>query len=109
MILRYLPSRNTEAELLDIDVFRLQDPMPEPNPEQTASIWSLMIYTFLDPIIFMAYRIPHLSLDMLPALPDYDHTKHLVKRSFKVRAMIWISMRTYSHCLFVAFGSIPRW
>ena len=43
-----------------------------------------MIYSFLDPIIFLAYRIPHLSLDQLPPLSDYDRAKHLVTRSFKV-------------------------
>ncbi|KAH8086646.1 hypothetical protein BXZ70DRAFT_549376 [Cristinia sonorae] len=60
-----------------------KDPAPEPNPEQTASIWSMMIYSFLDPVIFLAYRIPHLSLDQLPPLSDYDRTKNLVRRSFK--------------------------
>jgi len=60
-----------------------KDPAPEPNPEQTASAWSLMIYTFLDPTIFLAYRIPHLSIDQLPPMSDYDRTKNLVARSFK--------------------------
>ncbi|KAF8966908.1 multidrug resistance-associated ABC transporter [Flammula alnicola] len=32
------------------------NPMEVPNPEQTASIFSLMVYTFLDPVIFEAYR-----------------------------------------------------
>ncbi|KAH8086617.1 hypothetical protein BXZ70DRAFT_1067776 [Cristinia sonorae] len=60
-----------------------KEPAAEPNPEQTASIWSMMIYSFLDPVIFLAYRIPHLSLDQLPPLSDYDRTKNLVGRSFK--------------------------
>jgi hypothetical protein len=38
---------------------------------------------FLDPIVFLAYRVPHLAHDMLPPLADYDYTKNLVKRSFK--------------------------
>ena len=42
-----------------------------------------MTYTFLDPIVFLAYRVPHLSHDMLPPLADYDYTKNLVRRSFK--------------------------
>jgi hypothetical protein len=54
------------------------------NPEQTASRLSMMMYTFLDPIVFLAYRVPHLSHDMLPPLADYDYTKNLVRRSFKV-------------------------
>ncbi|KAI9434147.1 hypothetical protein H4582DRAFT_2112597 [Lactarius indigo] len=53
------------------------------NPEQTASLLSMMLYTFLDPIVFLAYRVPHLSHDMLPPLADYDYTRNLVERSFK--------------------------
>ncbi|KAL0957019.1 hypothetical protein HGRIS_003120 [Hohenbuehelia grisea] len=58
------------------------NPSKEPNPEQTASILSLLLYAFLDPIIFLAYRIPHLSLDKLPPLADYDSASSLRKRSF---------------------------
>ncbi|KAI9059804.1 multidrug resistance-associated ABC transporter [Trametes sanguinea] len=59
-----------------------KDPMPEVNPEQTASIFSMSVYTFLDGIIFKAYRLPHLPFDELPPLADYDYAKNLVKRSF---------------------------
>ena len=62
---------------------RVQDPQETINPEQTTPLLSLMLYTFLDPIIFLAYRVPHLSHDMLPPLADYDYTRNLVKRSFK--------------------------
>jgi hypothetical protein len=37
-----------------------KNPMPMPNPEQTASIISTLFYFFLDPIVFLGYRIPHL-------------------------------------------------
>ncbi|KAI0371499.1 multidrug resistance-associated ABC transporter [Pilatotrama ljubarskyi] len=59
-----------------------KDPMPEVNPEQTASIISMSIYAFLDGIIFKAYRMPHLPWEELPPLADYDYAKNLVKRSF---------------------------
>ncbi|CDO77193.1 hypothetical protein BN946_scf184747.g6 [Trametes cinnabarina] len=59
-----------------------KDPMPEVNPEQTASILSMAFYSFLDGIIFKAYRMPHLPFDELPPLADYDYAKNLVKRSF---------------------------
>ncbi|KZT18101.1 hypothetical protein NEOLEDRAFT_1152799 [Neolentinus lepideus HHB14362 ss-1] len=58
------------------------DPQPT-NPEQTASIVSLAVYSFLDPIVFKAYRLPHLSHIDLPPVPDYDFGRNLVKRSFK--------------------------
>ncbi|KAI0045217.1 P-loop containing nucleoside triphosphate hydrolase protein [Auriscalpium vulgare] len=60
-----------------------KDPSPEPNPEQTAPILSMALYTFLDPIIFLANRVPHLSHDQLPPIADYDHARNLVQRSFK--------------------------
>ncbi|KAH9166802.1 hypothetical protein EDB89DRAFT_2075433 [Lactarius sanguifluus] len=57
--------------------FTAIDPQQVINPEQTASLLSMMLYTFLDPIVFLAYRVPHLSHDMLPPLSDYDYTRNL--------------------------------
>ncbi|TFK46964.1 multidrug resistance-associated ABC transporter [Heliocybe sulcata] len=62
--------------------FDPKDPQPV-NPEQTASILSLAVYSFLDPVVLKAYRQPHLSHTDLPPLADYDFGKNLVKRSFK--------------------------
>ncbi|KAJ7691269.1 hypothetical protein B0H17DRAFT_1159808 [Mycena rosella] len=59
-----------------------QNPMPVTNPEQTSSILSLVLYFFLDPIIFLGYRIPHLSFDQLPPLCDYDSAENLKPRAF---------------------------
>ena len=59
--------------------------MKEPNPEQTASILSLIVYSFLDPLVFEAYRVPHLSHERLPAIADYDHTEYLREKTFPVR------------------------
>ncbi|KAJ7456632.1 hypothetical protein FB451DRAFT_1048362 [Mycena latifolia] len=60
-----------------------KNPMPVPNPEQTASIISTIFYFFLDPIVFLAYRIPHLPHDQLPPLSDYDYTANLKAKNFK--------------------------
>ncbi|KAH9967588.1 hypothetical protein BC827DRAFT_1264378 [Russula dissimulans] len=57
--------------------FDPKDPQTDINPEQTASRLSMMLYTFLDPIIFLANRVPHLSQDMLPPLADYDYAKNI--------------------------------
>lgn len=62
---------------------RQQDPAPQPNPEQTTPFLSLILYSFLDSIIWKAYRIPHLPADQLPPLADYDRAKELRKRGFK--------------------------
>jgi hypothetical protein len=61
--------------------FDPKEPMP-PNPEQVTSILSLILYFFLDPIVLLAYRIPHLSHDKLPVLADYDYAKNLRKMAF---------------------------
>jgi hypothetical protein len=44
-----------------------KNPMPTPSPEQTASIISTLFYFFLDPIVFLAYRVPHLPRGQLLA------------------------------------------
>lgn len=59
--------------------------MRAPNPEQTASILSLVTYSFLDPVISLANRIPKLTHDQLPPLADYDYAKNLIASSFPVR------------------------
>ncbi|KAI0068087.1 hypothetical protein BV25DRAFT_1834393 [Artomyces pyxidatus] len=64
--------------------YNVQEPASELNPEQTASILSLSVYAFLDPVVFLAYRISHLTHDDLPPIADYDYAKNLVGRSFKV-------------------------
>ena len=58
--------------------------MESPNLEQTASLFSLMIYSFLDPVIMEASRVPHLPYERLPALSDRDYAKNLVARAFPV-------------------------
>ncbi|KAG9089172.1 hypothetical protein FS749_001555, partial [Ceratobasidium sp. UAMH 11750] len=53
-----------------------------PNPEQTAPLISLILYTFMDSLIWIAYRTPKLEYEQLPPLADYDHAAHLKQRSF---------------------------
>ncbi|KAI1790062.1 P-loop containing nucleoside triphosphate hydrolase protein [Ganoderma leucocontextum] len=54
----------------------------EPSPEQTSSIASLVSFTFIGPVIWTAWKMPHFKYDLLPPLPDYDHLQNLVGRSF---------------------------
>ncbi|KAJ6594276.1 hypothetical protein B0H19DRAFT_1094788 [Mycena capillaripes] len=58
-----------------------KNPMPA-SPEQTTSLLSLILYNFLDPIIFLGYRVPHLKFDQLPPLCDYDSAENLRKRAW---------------------------
>ncbi|KAF8068839.1 P-loop containing nucleoside triphosphate hydrolase protein [Lyophyllum atratum] len=61
--------------------FDPSDPMP-PNPEQTASWSSLLLFGFLDSTVWKAYKTPHLPLTDLPPLADSDHCKNLVRAAF---------------------------
>ncbi|KAG8864758.1 hypothetical protein FRB96_003344 [Tulasnella sp. 330] len=60
------------------------DPLhPSPaTPEQTASILSLALFSFLDSVVIKASRMPSLSYDELPVLADSDRADHLAARSF---------------------------
>lgn len=62
----------------------LQNPTIPPNPEQTSSIFSMMTYTFLDPVIAMGYKVSHLRADQLPPLNDRDGAKYQTGWAFKV-------------------------
>ncbi|KAF7324455.1 ATP-binding cassette transporter abc4 [Mycena sanguinolenta] len=52
------------------------------SPEETASLFSLVTYTFLDPLILLASRLPHLPYNLLPPLAYYDDAKNLKSASF---------------------------
>lgn len=61
--------------------------MPNPNSEQTASIISILTFTFLDNIILMGSKVAHLRADQLPPLADYDGAKYQTTKSFPVSNM----------------------
>ncbi|KZT60640.1 P-loop containing nucleoside triphosphate hydrolase protein [Calocera cornea HHB12733] len=58
-----------------------QNPATVGSPEQTASILSFLFYSFLDPIVFAAWRAPSLPYDKLPPLSDTDWAVNLRKRA----------------------------
>ncbi|TFY68446.1 hypothetical protein EVJ58_g1015 [Rhodofomes roseus] len=61
--------------------FDPENPWPDPPPEQTSSILSLLLYSWLDPTVRLASRVEHLTIDMLPPLADYDEAHNLMKSS----------------------------
>lgn len=80
------------------------------NDEQTCSIISLAFYTYLDPIIFLGARVPHLRYDQLPPLSDTDYAKHVTGNAFPVRHqayLIYFRRILKYHDSILAFGSIP--
>ena len=82
--------------------------MKVPNPEQTASIVSLILYSFLDPLVFEAYKVPHLSHERLPAIADYDHTEYLRGKAFPVRTRNYSFIVDETDWYLQAFGLISR-
>ncbi|KAH8986100.1 hypothetical protein EDB92DRAFT_2116516 [Lactarius akahatsu] len=80
--------------------FAAIDPQQVINPEQTASLLSMMLYTFLDPIVFLAYRVPHLSHDMLPPLADNYYARNLHLDTFSggpKRHIFWGILAVFRH------------
>ena len=68
--------------------------MPEPNPEQTCSLFTLAFYTYLDPVIMLGYRVPHLKFNQLPPLSDSDYSEHITKNAFPVYSLPFIQTET---------------
>jgi len=62
-----------------------QDPPATPNAEQTASWFSALTYAYVDPLIWLANKVPHLRHDQLPALADYDYAEYQTASAFPVR------------------------
>ncbi|KAF7968577.1 hypothetical protein HWV62_30063 [Athelia sp. TMB] len=74
------------------------------NLEERASIFSLATFTWLDPTIYLANRVPHLATQELPPLADYNRVKSLVKESYptldvfsgaKKRHLFWGILRVF--------------
>lgn len=61
-----------------------QNPSQALNPEQITSLAGLVLYAFLDPLIYRAYMASNLGHEWLPPIADYDESKNLVKRSFPI-------------------------
>ncbi|KAF9054811.1 multidrug resistance-associated ABC transporter [Panaeolus papilionaceus] len=60
-----------------------KNPMPEPSAEQTASWASFVTFTYLDPLVFLGTRVPHIPVEKLPPLLDADEAGYLTEGAFK--------------------------
>jgi len=58
------------------------------NPEQTASLFSLLTFIFLDETIAKGSKVKHLPAEELPPLADYDEGTYLARHGFPVCASI---------------------
>ncbi|KAG6899541.1 hypothetical protein C0993_009322 [Termitomyces sp. T159_Od127] len=57
------------------------DPVP-PNPEETASLFSLALFSFMDPTVWKAFKAPRTSLSDLPSLAGSDRSEYLIRAAF---------------------------
>ncbi|KAH7918842.1 hypothetical protein BV22DRAFT_1100095, partial [Leucogyrophana mollusca] len=58
------------------------NPADTPHPEQTASWVSMVLFIWEDPIVYLAYKMPHLSHEQLPPMSDDDRSRYLIKKAF---------------------------
>lgn len=61
-----------------------QNPAQDVNVEQTASIFSRVFYTYVDPFVLGACKVTSLTTDELPPLCDTDDVKHLEDWTYQV-------------------------
>ncbi|KAG8857072.1 hypothetical protein FRB96_006002 [Tulasnella sp. 330] len=64
--------------------YTLIDPMNPaiPAPEQTASLLSYSLYTYIDYIVSKGYCQSHVGSEELPPVPDYGRIGHLAAQAF---------------------------
>ncbi|KAJ2923003.1 hypothetical protein H1R20_g14092, partial [Candolleomyces eurysporus] len=56
-------------------------PAEQPYPEQTASVLSCGIYSYLSPTISIANKLPHLTPAEMPPIADYNQAENIAKYS----------------------------
>ncbi|KAJ7212213.1 P-loop containing nucleoside triphosphate hydrolase protein [Mycena pura] len=61
-----------------------ENPMVQPNAEQTCSLFTSLTYSYLDSLVFLAFKQGTLEFDQLPALADYDSAGHLIRKSLPI-------------------------
>jgi hypothetical protein len=62
--------------------------MQVPTPDQVVSLLSLATFTFMNPVVTRAKRVPVVTDNLLLPLSDYDRAKVLKARAFPVRVSI---------------------
>ncbi|KAG5220339.1 Karyopherin transporter [Salix suchowensis] len=89
------------------------DPSEVPAPEQVCSIFSFFIWSFLDPVVFLAYRNSHLTRDQLPILADSNKAVNLRAKIFPATKRVWaeslVSQLVFEHALRVRVKSMSNY
>ncbi|KAF8307170.1 hypothetical protein DL93DRAFT_2171840 [Clavulina sp. PMI_390] len=53
-----------------------------PNQEQLSSLWSNLVFGFVDPLVWTGFKHAHLPYEKLPPLADDDHSAYIREKSF---------------------------
>ncbi|KAG8697036.1 hypothetical protein FRC09_008111, partial [Ceratobasidium sp. 395] len=85
-----------------------KNPSSEPNLEQTTPLITFMLFSFLDPLVWAAYRAPKLEYEQLPPLADYDRASYLKQRSFDKLDPLRRAVKKQRH-LFWGLMDVFRW
>lgn len=59
-----------------------KNPIPMPNPEQTASWISRITFSYIDAVILLGTKVAHLRHDQLPPLCDDDYAEYQTRAAF---------------------------
>ena len=60
-----------------------------------------MTYAHLDPLVYLAFRLPHLPFDELPVLADYDEGHVLKKRTWTLEGLSFLPEFDQALILFI--------
>lgn len=73
-----------KTKVVRTQVHSAQNPSKTPSEEQTASILSRIVYTYMDRFIFTTSRKTSITTEELPVLADSDDIKNLTHRAYGV-------------------------
>ncbi|KAI5122640.1 hypothetical protein M0805_008724 [Coniferiporia weirii] len=83
--------------------FRASTPGAQPSLEDTASLMSRYTYSFLDSIVFHAFRVPDITVADMPHIPEREKIDMLNQRALAAldpvrvgkRSIVWGMMRVW--------------
>lgn len=76
------------------------------NSEEIASYASRLTFSYLNPIIWKAFRVPHLGVDQLPPLLEKDSARYLAEKAFPLIDPVTRSITEKNRHI---FWSLSKW
>lgn len=73
--------------------FRPSTPDAEPSKEEVASILSSLTYSYLDPMVWYAYRVPGVTIKDMPPIPERGKVDAVSKRALPALDPVLVGKR----------------